>query len=428
MGHVGYLPQVTARLDRQNPQPGGHLGSSFTWLDYSERDRKRSLDAIDSIAEHDTRDELGLGVIRDAFSELFFPGTTTLQTRARYFLIVPWMYLSLEGRRMPSVRVDKERVWFENNLVGALLSSGESDGVIGKVAGARLQRKPSSIYWYGLGRWGIRRLNATQGRYQQSLDGYYRRRRQSRNAGDEVAEQTAPNWHAGLPELPAGWPDQASLTLRPIEGDYLAERLAVHAGDALLAYLATHGKPWQSTDFAWTHPQLAQFPSEARFQLEHARLFSTVMHGAALLYNLMLAELRRNDEWVTYYQGRLDAWAQSIEHTRDSLSSWDTPAFWRLVINAGARVSAPTQRFVSEWIRLVQRDDAAERIADDDRARRHIGDRECRLKGSQARLTNPRSLELWGGGSGTAALDFRWGVTQRMLLDIVSARDEAKGA
>ena len=65
------------------------LNSTFTWLDYSEQDRRKMLDVVSLFGESDTRDELGIGVVRDAFANLFFPGTSTLQTRARYFLFVP---------------------------------------------------------------------------------------------------------------------------------------------------------------------------------------------------------------------------------------------------------------------------------------------------------------------------------------------------
>jgi hypothetical protein len=34
-----------------------------------------------------TRDELGIGSVRDAFAELLFPGTGAIMTRARYFLL-----------------------------------------------------------------------------------------------------------------------------------------------------------------------------------------------------------------------------------------------------------------------------------------------------------------------------------------------------
>ncbi len=67
-------------------QIGGVVASSFTWLDYSEHERRQMLDVIHLFDEKTTRDELGIGVVRDAFADMFFPGTSTIQTRARYFL------------------------------------------------------------------------------------------------------------------------------------------------------------------------------------------------------------------------------------------------------------------------------------------------------------------------------------------------------
>lgn len=54
------------------------LGSTFP-----SRIAAKMAEVIDLFREHDTRDELGLGVICDALADLLFPGTSTLQTRAR---------------------------------------------------------------------------------------------------------------------------------------------------------------------------------------------------------------------------------------------------------------------------------------------------------------------------------------------------------
>jgi len=48
--------------------------SAFVWLDYSERERRKMLDVIDLFREHDTRHELGVGSVRDAFADMLFPG------------------------------------------------------------------------------------------------------------------------------------------------------------------------------------------------------------------------------------------------------------------------------------------------------------------------------------------------------------------
>jgi hypothetical protein len=67
------------------------MASSFSWLDFSESDRQQTMQVLDLFREKNTLDELGFGPIRDAFADHFFPGTSTIQTRARYFLFIPWM-------------------------------------------------------------------------------------------------------------------------------------------------------------------------------------------------------------------------------------------------------------------------------------------------------------------------------------------------
>ena len=82
--------------------------STFAWIDHSEKQRRQILEAIDLFREKDTRDELGIAGIRDAFSDMLFPGTGALQTRARYFLFVPWMYLVWLSK-IPSARFGDDR-------------------------------------------------------------------------------------------------------------------------------------------------------------------------------------------------------------------------------------------------------------------------------------------------------------------------------
>jgi hypothetical protein len=47
------------------------------------------LDVINFFLEKETREELGIGTVRDAFADRFFPGTSIIQTRACYFLFIP---------------------------------------------------------------------------------------------------------------------------------------------------------------------------------------------------------------------------------------------------------------------------------------------------------------------------------------------------
>ncbi len=49
------------------------MSSAFTWLDYSEAERRKMLDVIDLFRQKETRDELGISVVRDAFSDMLSP-------------------------------------------------------------------------------------------------------------------------------------------------------------------------------------------------------------------------------------------------------------------------------------------------------------------------------------------------------------------
>jgi hypothetical protein len=91
--------------------------SAFVWLDYSERERRKMLDVVDLFREHDTRDELGIGSVRDAFADMLFPGTSTIMTRARYFLLVPWAYQRLERLRVRSAEIAMRARQAELSLV-----------------------------------------------------------------------------------------------------------------------------------------------------------------------------------------------------------------------------------------------------------------------------------------------------------------------
>ena len=79
--------------------------STLTWIDHSERQRPQILDAVDLFHEKDTRDGLGIAGIRDAFSDMLFPGTGAVQTGVLYFLFVPWMYLGFEVAHVSSANI-----------------------------------------------------------------------------------------------------------------------------------------------------------------------------------------------------------------------------------------------------------------------------------------------------------------------------------
>jgi len=98
-------------------------------------------------------------------------------------------------------------------------------------------------------------------------------------------------WNRGLLYLHRVGPHngEASLTLTRNEALYLQERIRAAAGDSMLWQLFRAG-PLPDAEYPWLHPRFGDLPEELQSSLSHARCFAEVMHGAAILYNLMLAE------------------------------------------------------------------------------------------------------------------------------------------
>lgn len=397
--------------------------SAFVWLDYSERERRKMLDVVDLFREHDTRDELGIGSVRDAFADLLFPGTSTIMTRARYFLLVPWMYQRQEKLRATSAQIAARARRAEIDLVEVIEQSDDNEGNIGRVAKTTLKRLPSSVYWQGLSVWGIRNFSGSQAQYHRRLDQYYV---QLSRHGGRTSERDAENddlissnWHGGLVSPPKEFPNECTLSLTRLEAEYLAERICLSPGcsGSLLAELVSRRRRSSDVSFVWEHPYVASLPVKLRTRLDHAQNFSEVMLGAPLLYNLILAEQDQRDEGIELYREEFSKWAQTISQRSSTLAAWRRELFWQLIHIGNPRITERTQKFINTWWDLALTDDAG-RLCDSPAARSLIRDRERQLKKSLARIDNPRAQELWTGGSGTAQLDFRWRISERLLGDI----------
>ena len=139
--------------------------SFLAWIDFDQSDRERTHRLMDLFGEEDSRDELGIGAVRDALADLMFPGTSTIQTRLRYMLFVPWIYrLAAREPGSGAARAAAARAR-EVALIDALERGGEKVGVIGSLARGALKRLPSDIYWAGLGTLGIRRFQGARSAY-----------------------------------------------------------------------------------------------------------------------------------------------------------------------------------------------------------------------------------------------------------------------
>lgn len=383
---------------------------------------------INLFAESESRDELGLGQVRDAFSEALFPGTSTLHTRARYLLFVPWCFIDAASRGGPAAKSERRVAENERALIGGLRALGATDGLIGRVAGVAVKTLPSTLYWGALREYGILRVDEPLDALGISAP--------PEPGQDELAERAFSAWAPTLPPVPPGFPRHlgTGFELSGAEAGWLRERLLASTEGSLLHHLVGDGnRPQRGWAAPWEDPVCYRAAPKVRELLEHARLFSLAVHGASYLYNLLIAERyvaaghTRVRDPVERYRDRLWEWAKECHNQGGTLDGWDRRAFWQLIRELNPAVRPATQRFLDLWFDWVCRLDL-DGAADDPALRGLVASRERAQKGAQSRLVNRRLLASWSGQAGTGRLTYRWAQVNRMVQDLHDGLEAAHAA
>lgn len=403
------------------------MNSGIMWLDFSERQQRHIRDVLRNYEDKGTVDDLGFGTIRDAISNGLFPGTSIIQTRARYFLFIPWIFIEAQ-RKWPKRLVEKASD-MERKLIDALKTADDTDGLIGKEAGANLKTLPSSIYWAGLQQFGIFKL---RGKTIRQFGRIATREVVRSEYEGEVVDQYNSFW-SDLPKPPARFFTFASadMNLTREEAEWLTERIiaTAHAfgGPSLLSQLVMQIRAGATSlleeDNVWDLQEQNSLSDRTRELLFQAERFSLLANGLSLLYNEMLCERIRQsrDEFDPGedYVASLAEW--SGDATSIALLEWcrQLERFWDCLAEAGANVAPKTRRFLEEVARVLTREGLDDPLQSEE-LRALVRDRELTHKGSQARFGNLSRLNAYTGAAGTRRMDFRWNLVQRLLSDIAA--------
>lgn len=413
------------------------MTSTFGWLAIDPEQRRRMMEAVDQFRDETTLDDLGFGAIRDAFSNTLFPGVSSIQTRLRYVLFIPWLlqessHRDTVGRMQSQFREDEFR------LISALQSGKESLGVIGRDAGRSLQRLPSEVYWGAIGRWGLVEPGFSARRYfeREMLRREELRATPRADDPDVPVHLTPTGLDPRLPPAPEHLLREATFALRPEDVRYLREAITRTAAGSLLAHLVTH-RPETWTDEKTQpagvgDPAIRQgLPPELDARVDRATRFALYAQGANLLYNLLLAEAtgkadQQGDSLTDVYTHKISEWFTEAQDA-EPLHAQDRELIWQTVIHSGRRLSATTKDFVGTWSDAVAAARTAADLTGSATLRDMITAREREKKGPRARLApgNQLALDAWGGASGTARFDYLWGNARRHLQDLYDAEDNA---
>lgn len=285
------------------------------WIDFSKTERNKILSVLDLLSQDGTLDELGIAPVRDGFSNLFFPGTSTIQTRAKYFFLVPYALKELElSEETNPNKILRELNEVERECGKILLEQNKNEnGIIGKRAlqnGKWVKRTPADIYWAGLRKYGI----FTGGNI--SLTEYVRAacalKKQKTtltklgNRNDSAEENEADDKNAGnlfkmqfwkMPLYNDNWYDEIDMQLTKDEGAFLREQIILTCPNTILSYILGNNMTeiLELDSFGDLSEVIDKFPQEMQDDYYLALTFSDFMLVVRTLYNIIISD-EQNEE------------------------------------------------------------------------------------------------------------------------------------
>lgn len=412
------------------------MQSSLGWVDFSSEHRDRVRTVIDLLATPGVVDELGIGIIRDAFSDYLFPGVSTIQTRPKYFLIVPRILKDYEA--MPDKQ--RQRVSLREYLADEEMAcrvdlatryEGEEGlGIIGVSFGERtdrdVQRPPSSVYWNGLRTFGIVRSKLSLPEYCRRHTGHRPSLRMlleetREEQGDDVdADDVGISPVIRMPDHDQ-WREDLAITLTTDEAVFLRQQICATQpesliGQILLSEVGTEAFVALAERAAFA--DLVELLSELRLLDDRllrvaylANAFWQILRGAHVRYNLLLQRRFGSATQASKMQDSWLGWTEEM-HAFD-WSSWDTDHMWQLVAGHGSRVRPWTERFVNGWIAAASRGETDTQVHDD-----LVVQQEGANKRSRARLRPHNRDEALGEWVGIQDLSYRLPQAWRLVTDI----------
>jgi Family of unknown function (DUF6361) len=354
------------------------MPSSLGWIDFSSEHRDRVRTVLDLLATPGVVDELGIGVIRDAFSDAFFPGITTIQTRAKYFIIIPrilkdYEQLSDKQRRHLSLAdyLSQQEIKSRIRLVEKY-GKKESLGIIGVSFGTRedreVQRQPSSVYWNGLRDYRIINTKLSLAEFCHRYGGH---RSPLRMLLEETREERGDDTDADdisaspITRLPKAedWLDRLTITLSATEGEFLHQMIVANQPDSLLGQIMMDDRAldqFLALRENATFDELADLPFVAHLAnhrlrqiVRLAKLFWDLLLGAHVRYNCLLQERFGEEAVRREYARQWSDWRDSMRTF--PWDEWNTGIVWELVAKNGSQIKSHTRNFVDGWIDLTKR-------------------------------------------------------------------------
>lgn len=282
------------------------------WIDFSKDERSKILSVLDLLGEKGVLDELGISQIRDGYSDLFFPGTSTIQTRAKYFFIVSYAFKDLEFNNQYDVyKLRKTFDDCEEKCAHIFLKNNPDEvGVIGSRSiqgGSWVSRTPASIYWAGLRKYGFFKGKMSIDQYikfiaiqKQNTLGAVKLGNSSDESHDDKNAGDVQKAHLfNIPSYKRNWIDDLDINLTFEEGQFLKNQIIETCSDSLMAHVLKYDihEFLDISSFSDLQAIIYRFPDEIKNNYNKANSFSEFCFALRVIYNLIISE-NKNEEAI----------------------------------------------------------------------------------------------------------------------------------
>jgi Family of unknown function (DUF6361) len=388
------------------------------WIDFSNEHRDKVMSVLDALKEKGAVDELGIGIIRDRLADLLFPGISTIQTRAKYFLLIPWIIQHLETRKVRSKDFVQELHKLEYKFIDILAEGNDEIGVFGRDSRGDLKRKPSSVYWNALRTYKICKLNLSLHQYVGLIDDVIRNNEHNESELKEADKEQGGDDLDALATITNGsfwnvcspldnWLDDLSIQLTKKEAEFLREAIRFAVPDSLLAYLLSREHLHKIDDMKNIETVtsiLPDLPEKLQQNVLLALDFANLIYGANIRYNIIFNHInRRENETVN------ERWVEWCAHMKNEFpfDRWDTSLLFYKT-----DPDKPTRYFIEKWVEFVFSKQYDQTSEIDELIRK----RELFKKDTRSKLrVNHQSVESW---IGLGKLTYRWKNVRDILHDI----------
>lgn len=400
------------------------------WIDFSPAHRERVAAILDMLKPEGVVDELGIGSIRDAIADQMFPGISTIQTRAKYFFIIPYIlyeYQLLTTAKKKSKTPAKYLEDREYEIMWELADKYEhkdGTGVIGitKYKPDKIMRRPSAIYWNGLSVFGLIRHGGL------GVDTFLNRRKHTAETllseipeGDDAPHDDPDVDYDNLFNLKLSydkkWLENLTLNLTPAESELLSHRMR-EAGRGKLIGTLLENKDIYGTlkssnsfaDFAKTAVQL-ELDEKVRIMLILAHDFSELMYGAHIAYNCILQEEKFSND---VFSEDWSEWIKNIKEAMIDYSGFNPDVLFVYAFN----VRDHTRTFVHQWWDFVRSSSPSEKSRNELIIRQEYQTKLVKARIRQKKYDDVKE-EFW---LGLEKLEYRLPQAKRILSDIIKDR------